>query len=83
MTSSDPFLRMWRTVVVAGAMLATPAVVSAGENPCGPGKSTGTEARPTDPNKPVVAKKKKKKKKRVRGSSDKDKPPVGRGFILA
>jgi hypothetical protein len=73
--------KIWRTVVVAGAMLGTPLATG-----CGPKKPTA--AKPADPPKDPVA-----KPGEGSGSADTDeegrprKPederPIGRGFILS
>jgi len=82
----DPFRRVWRTVVFAGAMLATPGIASADQPSPGPTAPAGNEQVIEPPSDKVVVKKPKKKKhkkRRVRGNPCGDKGPVGRGFILS
>lgn len=81
--------RIWRTVVVAGAMLGTPAlaVADAPANPCAPtpkkddAKKTDT-AKKTDPKK-TDDKKPTPKPPTKRPRSDGSDRPTGRGFILS
>jgi len=90
--------RIWRTVVVAGAMLGTPAIAigdtpakQAPANPCGGDTKKDdtqkkTDAKKDDAKKPDTTKKDDKKSDttaKKRPRSDGNDRPTGRGFILS
>jgi hypothetical protein len=69
--------KIWRTVVVAGAMLGTPLAVS------GCGKKKPPEMKPKDPPKTDPADGSGSGSNAERPRTPEDERPIGRGFVLA